>query len=347
MKIKSKLIFGTLVIVLSVSVFFSFSRTALSAETYNAEKERAYFKGKVVNIIVPSKAGGWFDIWARLVQPAFREKLKTTVVVSNIVGGARKKAMNQLFSAPPDGTVFGVINRANMVTEMIGEEGVHYKCAEYTWLANVSNEGRYFFVNQQSPYKNFRDIINTNDRIKFGTNGTGSVSWYDILMLKKVFNKKNIAVVTAYEGTADIYRAIIMNEVNSGIMAGNEIENRPKTEIRVLLQLGGKKAYNPGLDVTTFAEIAPPEAKDYVKLLDDQFYMSRFWAAPPKMAPNRARFMRDTFEEICKDPKFVAMVKKMGASIDFTRGEKVQEMVRGHMKQPQWIVDLFKTTEDK
>jgi hypothetical protein len=37
----------------------------------------------------------------------------------------------------------------------------------------------------------------------------------------------------------------------------------------------------------------------------------------------------------------------MGASIDFTRGEKVQEMVRGHMKQPQWIVDLFKTTEDK
>ena len=134
-------------------------------------------------------------------------------------------------------------------------------------------------------------------------------------------------------------------EVDATIAVENEVVNLPPEEIRILMQFGGPKGYLPGINVPLFAEVAPPEAKDYVKLLDEQYYMARFWAAPPKMTPNRAKFMRDTFEEICKDPKFIATVKKAGARIDFVRGEKIQEMVKAHMHQPKYIVELFKQTE--
>ncbi len=345
MKTKSTVIFGTLIIVLSVSVLCSFPRTAWCTAAYDAERERAFFKGKVVTIIVPSKVGGWFDTWARLLQPAFRERLKTTVVVDNVPGAGRKKAMNRLFSARPDGTVFGVVNRANMITEMIGEEGVRYKMVEFTWMGNTSNMARLLFVSRKSPYKTFSDFINYKNRIKVGVNGSGSVAWYDSIILKKTFKKDNVNIVSAYEGSGDIYRAILQGEVDATVAVENEVVNLPPEEISVLLQLGGPRGYLPGINVPRLADVAPPDASDYVKLLGEQYYMARFWAAPPKMAPHRAKFMRDTFEEICKDPKFIAVMKKAGARVDFTRGEKIQEMVKSHMNQPKYIIDLFKGTE--
>jgi tripartite-type tricarboxylate transporter receptor subunit TctC len=347
MKANYKLIFGTLIIFLSITILLSFARTAISAASYDAEKERAFFKGRVVIIIVPSKAGGWFDTWARLIQPFLRDRLSATVVLDNDPAAGRKRAMNRLMAGTPDGTLISIVNRANMITEMIEEEGVRYKMREFTWLGNTTNMARFFFVSQKSPLKNFQDFIKTTKKLLLGSTGVGAVNWYDALLLKKVFQKDNLSVVPGYEGSMDVYRAILQGEVDGTVAVENEVTNLPAEEVYILLQMGGPKGYLPNIKVPTFAEVAPPDAKDYVKLLDEQFYMARFWAGPPKMAPNRAKFLRDTFEEICKDPKFIASVNKAGARVDFTRGEKIEELVKSHMNQPARIIELFKGTEAK
>jgi tripartite-type tricarboxylate transporter receptor subunit TctC len=214
-------------------------------------------------------------------------------------------------------------------------------------MGNTSNMARLMFVSSKSPYKTINDLLNTKNIVKIGVNGSGSVAWYDSIILKKSFQKNNFSIVPAYEGSGDIYRAILQGEVDATVAVENEVVNLPQEEIRVLMQFGGPRGYLPGINVPTLGDLAPKDAKDYVKLLDEQYYMARFWAAPPKMAPNRARFMRDTFEEICKDPRFVAVAKKAGARVDFVRGEKIQELVKSHMHQPQYVIELFKQTEAK
>lgn len=328
-----------------VITFLGFAGMAQGAAPYNAEKERAFFKGKVVIIIVPSKAGGWFDTWARLIQPFLRDRLNATVVVDNDPAAGRKRAMNRVMAGTPDGTLISIVNRANMITEMIGEEGVRYKMGEFTWLGNTTNMARFLFVSQKNPFKSFQDFIKSTKKLSLGSTGVGAVNWYDAIIVKKVFQKDNLVIVPGYEGSADVYRAIIQGEVDGTVAVENEVTNLPAEEIRILLQMGGPKGYLPNIKVPTFAEVAPPDAMDYVKLLDEQFYMARFWAAPPKMDPNRAKLLRDTFEEICKDPKFIASVNKAGARVDFTRGERIGELVKSHMNQPARIIELFKETE--
>ena len=321
-------------LVIGVCLFFSnaIGYAASATQAYDAEKERAFFRGKVVNILVPSKAGGWFDAWARLIQPALLARLPgATVVVENIPGAGGVMAANRLFSATPDGTTIAVVNRTNPLLEALGQKGIRFKSAEFTWLGNTSNQGRFLFVSTKSPYKTIKDFVESKKPVKLGASGVGTVAWSDAFIIKKSFKMENLTIVPGYEGNQDVYRAVVQGEVDGLSALENDAVNRPKEEVRIILQMGGPKGYYPGVNVPTFAEVAPPSGKPYIGILDQQFYLARFWAAPPKVDPNRTKFLRDTFEAVCKDPKFIASVEKAGARVDFTRGERIQELIKEYL----------------
>jgi tripartite-type tricarboxylate transporter receptor subunit TctC len=71
-----------------------------------------FYKGRQVNVIVGSSAGGGYDIYARLVARHMGKHIpgNPTLVVSNMAGAGSNAAAAHVYNvAPKDGTVIGAL----------------------------------------------------------------------------------------------------------------------------------------------------------------------------------------------------------------------------------------------
>ena len=71
-------------------------------------EEDTFYKGKVLHVVVSSRAGGAYDLYARMLAKVLKDHIpgKPTVVVQNMPGAGGVKATNYMYAlAPRDGTV--------------------------------------------------------------------------------------------------------------------------------------------------------------------------------------------------------------------------------------------------
>ena len=75
------------------------------------QKDDGSFPARNINIIVPFKAGGGFDLQARMLAPFLEKYLlnKVHVVIENISGAGGKMAAAQLARSAPSGYTIGLI----------------------------------------------------------------------------------------------------------------------------------------------------------------------------------------------------------------------------------------------
>src|ERR1043166_7960568 len=83
-----------------------------------------FFRGKQINVIVGSSAGGGYDIYARLVDRHLAKYIpgNPTIVVSNMPGAASNTAAAHLYTvAPKDGTAIGALQTAAVLDPLFGD----------------------------------------------------------------------------------------------------------------------------------------------------------------------------------------------------------------------------------
>ena len=97
-------------------------------------------------------------------------------------------------------------------------------------------------------------------------------------------------------------------------------------------------------DVPTLYEYAPPEQKAVVDLMVAQGLISRPYAAPPDVSPERLKVLREAFEKAWSDPGMLADAQKMGRPVDLRNGDTVAKIVKGALNQPDEVVDMLKDT---
>lgn len=78
------------------------------------------FPNKTIQIVCPVKAGGDTDRNARALAKAMQKYLNTTVVVTNVDGGATVTGMQQVVHAKPDGYTLIVNGTDIFVPNMMG-----------------------------------------------------------------------------------------------------------------------------------------------------------------------------------------------------------------------------------
>src|ERR1700732_4161168 len=95
------------------SLAFAFAAACVAANAAPAQYAvEAFYRGKVVTIVVGSAVGGGFDTYARLVGRHLGRFIpgNPTVIVQNIPGaGSNKAASYVALQAPKDGTVIGAV----------------------------------------------------------------------------------------------------------------------------------------------------------------------------------------------------------------------------------------------
>jgi tripartite-type tricarboxylate transporter receptor subunit TctC len=301
-----------------------------------------FYDGKVVTIIVATQPGGGYDVYARMLAPYLQKYLPgSTVIVKNVPGAGHIIGANELYHSKPNGLTIGTFNKGLITAQIVGMSGIQFDLSKMTWLGTPATEPRLFVVSTKAPFKTIDDVIAGKETLILSSAGVGSSAHTDALIIARILGLTNMKLVSGYKGTEG-EMAMMRGEVHGQIGSIDSMMPLIKNgDARALLVIGDERLKDFP-EVPTLYERAPADMKPVVDLMVAQGLISRPYAAPPGMAPDRVKVLREAFEKAWKDPGMLADAEKMGRPIDFRDGETVAKIVEGALQQPEDVVTLLK-----
>ncbi|MDF1553645.1 MAG: tripartite tricarboxylate transporter substrate binding protein [Deferrisomatales bacterium] len=306
--------------------------------------DKPFYDGKTLTIIVATNPGGGYDSYARLLAPQLQKYLPgSTVIVKNVPGAGHIIGANELYRAKPNGLTIGTFNKGLITAQIVGMPGIQFDLAKMSWLGTPATEPRLFVVSDKAPFKSMEDILAGKETVILSSAGVGSSAHTDALIVARILGLTNMKLVSGYKGTEG-EMAMMRGEVHGQIGSIDSMLPLIKNGDAHPMMVIGDERLKEFPDVKTLYEYAPPEQKAVVDLMVAQGLISRPYAAPPDVSPERLQVLREAFEKAWKDPEMLSHAEKMGRPIDFRGGETVAKIVQGALNQPAEVVAMLKDT---
>lgn len=313
-----------------------------------------FYRGKVIQLLVASGAGATTDIGARLVGRFLGKYIPGNpgIVVRNMPGGGGMIAANYLYNvAKPDGLTIAAISRANYMEQMLGRPEVKADFRRFNWIGSFNRAPMMAACRSDTEYKSIAAIRAAKTPPRFGQSGTGSISYIFANLLERVLDIK-IKNVTGFQGGRDTDLGMERGEIDCRATSDITVIRAPwnrwvkENYVTFVIQQGPEKS--PLLPpVATVAELARPEGKSYLDLMNVMLAYTEFdrpFAAPPGLAKERVQTLRDSFERMLKDSEFTAEAKKFldwdGAS--YLSGAQLQKKLIDTINQPADVLKRIK-----
>jgi tripartite-type tricarboxylate transporter receptor subunit TctC len=327
---------GYIVLVLVVTLLFvTFGGKAIAASS----KEAEFFKGKVIDCIVPLKAGGGYDAWIRALSPSLAKNTGATVVIKNVPGAGSLIGTNRMYTSDPNGLTIGILNGPGvMQAQITGIEGVKFDLQKFTWLGRLTAEQRVFAVGRKSKYKTIEAMRQTKERVKYGSMGPGSSGFLEAAILGEALGI-NIDLISGYEASEEADLALIRGEVD--MTAGSfssKIDMVKNGDLSFIAQFGN--AIIPELaNVPNLARLSgvSDEGKQLLELVIALGELGRPIVAPPGLSPERSKFLEDALKRSLEDPDFVQLAKKQGMEILYLPPGELKKLVDRGINLPPAI----------
>ena len=321
----------------------------------NLGAQTSYYQGKTIKIIVGSTTGGGYDLWARLLARYYSKHIpgNPEIVVQNMPGAGSLVAANHVYNlAKPDGLTLGAILPALYFDQLVGRKEVQFDWTKFTWIGSPEQNEPLHYMRADSPYQTVEDIRQAKEPPRCGSSGTGTTGHYIPRLLQETLGLKH-TIVGGYQGGSEIDLAIERGEVHcwSPLIAtffGREpyISWYKKGFVRVVIQMGKKR--DPRLEsVPTIYELmdqykTPEAGKRLAQVVLTAATLGRPLVAPPGVAPERVKLLRQAYAGTLKDPEVLAEVKKRRWELAPLTGEELEEMAKDVMSQPPAVIDRMK-----
>ena len=317
------------------------------ATVVHAAAAADFTKGRAVQLIVGFSAGGGYDLYGRVLARHIGKHITgaPAVVVQNMPGAGSVKAANYLYNvAPKDGMVFGIFDRGLPMERLLGRtEGQQFDATRFTWIGSVTDEPAVCAFSARSGIRSWDDM-----RTKpFKVGGAGATADDEIYpaVLKNMFHLP-LRVVSGYPGRAETVLSIQRGEIDglcgwswSSLMSRDK-QLYDSGQIVVALQLGVER--NLDLRGVPLAGdlTGDPKQKAALKLIFSRLTIARPFAAPPGLAPERVKMLRDAFDATMKDPEFIAEMNRLALEVRPQPGAKVEDLIREVYAYPADVVKL-------
>ncbi|MGE4352487.1 MAG: tripartite tricarboxylate transporter substrate binding protein [Oscillospiraceae bacterium] len=142
-----------------------------AAESPEASAPSIDYPTKPIQIICPVKAGGDTDRNTRVLATALQKYLNTTVVVTNVNGGATVMGMQQCLDSDPDGYTLIVNGSDIFVPYMMGTTDINIDSFKTIGIPIIDNS-TVLAVNKDSGITDLKDLIEKSqaapDSIEYG-----------------------------------------------------------------------------------------------------------------------------------------------------------------------------------
>jgi tripartite-type tricarboxylate transporter receptor subunit TctC len=332
-----------------LSLVASISIAALPAGGVLAQEPSAqFFRGKQINLIVGSSAGGGYDIYARLLARHLSKYVpgNPVVVITNMPGAASNTAAAHIYNvAPKDGTVIGALQTAAVLDPLFGDPTrTKHDASKFIYLGSATIDYYICIARADAAVKSFKDLL--TQELIIGASQPGT-STRDFPALLNSMAGTKFRIVSGYPGTREITLAIEKDEVQGlcGFSWSSLSAQKPdwlKTGfIRVLAQEHdkGHPAVNR-MGVPLAVDFAKsPANRRIMELIYSSETFGRPYMLPPGVPADRVAVLRKAFMAALRDNDLLAEAQKIGLDLDPISGEELQALAEKIYATPATIVE--------
>lgn len=287
-----------------------------------------------LTIVVGHKAGGGYDITARLLA----RHLPESVTVKNMPGAGGVKVVTWLcHQAPRDGSVIATFP-AEVVTQA-ALRGEPYDPTQLSWIGTVSSLADDAFMLVAGVHSGFHslDDLHGNRTMIVAGNAPDSEGVTSAKLLRSVLGL-NLRVVSGYPGGQDTILAVKRGEADGRMISRSSMRVLGWTSAVPILSFFGRSIGVPSaMDLAT-----TPEAKAVITLAQIPFKLWRPFAGPPDMA--QASLLRRQFRDVVTSPSFQAEAKLVGVDVTPLLTDEVTANVRLLYGTPALVSDKRQKT---
>jgi tripartite-type tricarboxylate transporter receptor subunit TctC len=329
---------------------------ALLAPPARADDVAQFYRGKQLNLVVGYGPGGGYDIYARVLARHLGKFIpgNPTIVVQNMPGAGSLRAANYLYKvAPRDGTVFGLFSRYMPLLGLLGgNSNAQFDPRRFTWLGSSSsflNDAYILIVRKDAPVKSIEEACRQDlPPLVLGGTAEGATG-NDVPIILRDTIGLHVKQVVGYPDSNAIFLAIERGEVHGRTVDLSSVKSmkpewlKPKSGYRVLVQFARATRHPDLPDVPTARELARNEAtRALIDLAELPYALSRPFAAPPNLPPERAHALQRAFLGVHGDPQYLEDAAKLRIDISPVSAEDVLLAIDRMASAPPELLDYVR-----
>ena len=297
------------------------------------EQYAADYPARDITMIVPLKAGGGYDLTARMLAPFIQKNLpkQVNIVVKNLAGAGGREGYFELYDAAADGYTMGLVDPGILANaQVLGQAGAR-DTNKMTYLGRAAYQP-FLLVISAANYKAGTELKGKTIRSTETTlNVAGAV-----LMLKALGADPKIIL---YDGSADALLATARGEADSTAMTfattWKAVNDQGGKLIPVMVASQKRVATAP--NVPTPKELGLTMSDGEIATAGGQYIL----VAPPNLPPGVRKILEDAVQKALRDPEFTAQMNKANYMPDPLTADETAKMAAGVLESYTKIKDIL------
>jgi tripartite-type tricarboxylate transporter receptor subunit TctC len=307
-----------------------------------------FYRGKTLNVLIGSGAGGGIDQVARaVIRHLGRHVPGTPVAVPKNMGGAGGVGLLNYINtaAPKDGLTIGVVLPSVVFDPLFAgrASGDGFDPLKLKWLGGPA---RYASVamawNTSTPVRKAADLL--THELVVGSTSAASNSATDGYAMRSILGFK-YRVITGYPSGADLDLAMQRGETQGraniawyGIKTRNA-EWLRDGKISLLYQMGLKRHPDIPADVPLSLDLTRTSAdRRLLELKFSAYDVGYAFMAPPETPAERVSALRGALAATFNDPAYRADAIREQLELDPVTGEEVEAIIRNAYAAPPDVI---------
>jgi tripartite-type tricarboxylate transporter receptor subunit TctC len=320
----------------------------LPATGARADDVADFYKTTTLRLIVAADAGDGYDSIGRVVARNLGRHIpgNPRIVVENMGGASGRLAANYAYTlAPKDGSALVELLQTTPLGQTLGENGVRYDAAKFNWIGTPLTPVDVFVVWSATGIKTMQDA--THIVASIGATSATAQNYIYPQLANELLGAK-FRIVTGYSGGNSINLAMERNEVQGrGAFPWVLLKATHQDWLRNnKLSLLAYMSLEPPPDlhgVPRLVDLAPNEqARAVLELMAATADVGRPLAMPPGAPHERVAAVRRAFDEMARDPAFVADAASIKEEVAPKTGAELEELVRRIVTVPPATIERFR-----
>lgn len=310
--------------------------------TPEPEAEANPLEGQLITLVVGVNPGGGHDTYARFIAPYLAAQLNADVTVANEPGAGSLLAVNNTWTAKPDGLRVMQLNGFGVLSSVLAEtEGIEFELDEFEFIGRIDRSLHLVSVHDKYEIQDASQVYGMSTPIVFGATGPGGGTANSGALLCAYMQLSNCRVATGYGGSAEIILGVTAGEVNAVATDAERIIPAIGAGHTPLFSLTADR--HPKLpDVPTVFELGLSAEDEAVARAHSSLLASgRVLVSPPGTPDDVMAALRGAFDRMVADPAFLADAESRGLGIDSANAEEIKQIVEESLNAPQVLVDIY------
>ncbi|HET9149184.1 MAG TPA: hypothetical protein VFO61_01785 [Alphaproteobacteria bacterium] len=305
------------------------------AHAASVQSSEAFYKGKVVTVVVYTPTGSAYDLAGRLLARHLPKHLPgdPTTIVKNMPGAGGLTATRYLYyTAPKDGTVLGTIGRGIPYEPLLGgADTVAFDPLKFVWLGSPASESSLALSWHTAKVKTAQQILHEELLVA----GTGASADSEIVprALNGIIGTK-FKIISGYNGLTKAALSMENGEIEGiaywswGAIKSGHLDWVKQKKINLLFQT----ALTPPPDIrnvpTVYTLAKTDKQREALELLFARDYGAFPFLAPPGVSADRAGTLENAFLASFRDPELIADAKKARFDLSLVTGAELETKIK-------------------